>query len=62
MWWGYVESMLKRAERLDDEEFRAFLRRYQLECLLLGKSRATRRLDERQKDRWRHGQNQGAPR
>jgi hypothetical protein len=54
MWWGYVESMLRRAERLDDDEFRTFLRRYQLECLLLGKNRATKRLDERQKDRWRH--------
>lgn len=61
MWWGYVESMLKREQRFGDAEFRKFLRRYQLECLLLGKRRATKRLDERQKDRWRQHRDASHP-
>jgi hypothetical protein len=52
MWWGYVDSLLKRKDRFGDEEFRKFLRRYQLECLLLGKKRATDRVNERQKPSW----------
>jgi len=53
MWWGYVESMLARKERFGDAEFRRFLRRYQLACMVIGKNRATRWLDERQRGRWR---------
>jgi len=55
MMWGYLESMIKRKPRLEDPEFRAFLRRYQRDCLLLGKNRATARLDARQERRWRLG-------
>lgn len=55
MWWGYVRSMLGRSPRYDDAEFRAFLRRYQWDCLLMGKGRATTRLNERQRDRWSPG-------
>ncbi len=51
MWWGYVSAWLRRAPRYDDPEFRAFLRRYQWDCLVRGKSAATRRLDERQAGR-----------
>ncbi|MFN0241288.1 MAG: glycosyltransferase [Planctomycetota bacterium] len=47
MWLGYVTSMLKRAPRLDEPEFRAFVRRYQREALLLGKRRATQRIERR---------------
>lgn len=47
MWWGYVRSMLDRQERYPDLEFRRFLRSYQWACLVLGKARATRRLDEK---------------
>ncbi len=52
MWWGFVESMLKREKRFDDAEFRKFLRRYQWDCLLWGKARATQRLNDRQRSRW----------
>jgi hypothetical protein len=52
MWWGYMESLLKHKQRFDDREFRTFLRRYQLQCLLLGKRRATARVNERQRVRW----------
>ncbi len=48
MWWGYVKAMLQRRPRYDDLEFRRFLRRYQWQCLLKGKRRATQELDERQ--------------
>lgn len=53
MLWGYLESAAQRKPRYGDAEFRRFLRRYQWECLLLGKKRATERLDERQADAWR---------
>lgn len=47
MGWGYVRSAITRKQRLDDPEFRRFLRRYQWACLRHGKADATRRLDER---------------
>ena len=41
MWWGYIASALAGKRRYDDRRFRAFLRRYQWQCLLRGKGRAT---------------------
>ena len=62
MLWGYVRSMAQRKERYTDEEFRAFLRRYQMQCLLTGKERATRRLNQRQASAWAGGKRtQSAP-
>jgi len=52
MLWGYVRSMAQRKERYTDEAFRSFLRRYQMQCLLTGKERATRRLNQRQAVQW----------
>ena len=49
---GYLESMAKRKGRYGDEDFRKFLRRYQLECLVMGKKKATERLDARQAAVW----------
>jgi glycosyltransferase involved in cell wall biosynthesis len=49
---GYFGSMLRRAPRYGDAEFRRFLRRYQLACLLRGKARATAELNARQAARW----------
>lgn len=46
-WWGFVKSRLKGEPRYDDLEFRRFLRRYQRDCLLKGKARATRDTEER---------------
>jgi poly-beta-1,6-N-acetyl-D-glucosamine synthase len=54
MLWGYLRSMAERKQRYGDEEFRRFLRRYQWQCLLRGKGRATRRLNQRQAPKW-HG-------
>lgn len=48
MWWGFLKAMLAQRPRYDDPEFRQFLRRYQWECLLRGKRRATEELDRRQ--------------
>jgi glycosyltransferase involved in cell wall biosynthesis len=45
MWLGYVSSALRRRPRYPDLEFRAFLRRFQRDALLLGKRRALARLE-----------------
>lgn len=52
MLWGYFRSMAKRMPRYEDREFRAFLRRYQWNCLLRGKQRATNYLNRRQARVW----------
>jgi len=52
MWWGYVRSMLQRKPRYNDHLFRKALRRYQWECLLLGKARATKLANVRGIARW----------
>lgn len=53
MLWGYARSLARGSPRYGDEEFRRFLRRYQWDCLLRGKARATARLDARQAAVWR---------
>jgi biofilm PGA synthesis N-glycosyltransferase PgaC len=53
MWWGYVSSLVRRAQRYEDPTFRRFLRSYQWDCLIRGKGAATRRLDEGRAVRWR---------
>ena len=52
MWWGYVQSLLSRRERLEDPEFRRFLHRYQWACLLQGKKKATERFNEQGASCW----------
>jgi glycosyltransferase involved in cell wall biosynthesis len=52
MLWGYVRSAAQRKERYGDASFRKFLRRYQWQCLLRGKSRATRALNDQQAAEW----------
>jgi glycosyltransferase involved in cell wall biosynthesis len=44
MWWGYARSAWKNSPRYPDAQFRRFLRRFQWDCILLGKTRATERL------------------
>jgi glycosyltransferase involved in cell wall biosynthesis len=48
MWLGYMGGMLARRPRYADAAFRAFLRRYQRESLILGKRRAIARVEHRQ--------------
>jgi glycosyltransferase involved in cell wall biosynthesis len=52
MLWGYFRSLARRQPRYEDEEFRRFLRRYQWDCLIYGKQRATDRLNSRQARVW----------
>ena len=52
--WGYVRSALQRKPRYGDAAFRTFLRRYQWDCLLRGKAKATADLNRRQVAVW-HG-------
>lgn len=52
MLWGYLRSMLRRAPRYGDRDFRRFLRRYQWACLLMGRAAATARLNRRQERVW----------
>ncbi|NCB44082.1 MAG: glycosyltransferase family 2 protein [Clostridia bacterium] len=53
MWLGYIKSMLTRKKRLEDMDFRDFLRRYQLASLLHGKSKATLKLNEQCAALWK---------
>ena len=52
MFWGYLKSWIAGKPRMDDLEFRAFLRKYQWACLFKGKARATKLLNERQEQYW----------
>lgn len=52
MLWGYFRSAVGGQPRYDDAEFRRFLRRYQRDCLLRGKRRATEALNRRQQAHW----------
>ena len=54
MLWGYVRSAICAAKPAHgDAEYRRFLRRYQWDCLLRGKARATERLNRRQSMVWK---------
>jgi glycosyltransferase involved in cell wall biosynthesis len=55
MVWGYFSSAARGVRRYEDPEFRRFLRRYQRDCLLLGKREATRRANAAQARVWRPG-------
>jgi biofilm PGA synthesis N-glycosyltransferase PgaC len=52
---GYFRSMIRRAPRYGDAEFRRFLRSYQWACLWKGKARAVAELDARQAKVWSPG-------
>ncbi len=45
--WGYLRARFEHAPRMGDPQYLAFLRRYELESLLLGKRRTTARYDAR---------------
>jgi biofilm PGA synthesis N-glycosyltransferase PgaC len=53
MVWGYVQNMAKRHSRYGDAEFRRFLQRYQWDCLVKGKAKATQRINAQQTEIWR---------
>ncbi len=49
---GYLGAMLRRVERLDDVELRAFIRRYQIRALMVGKARAVAEIEEDRAALW----------
>jgi len=53
MWWGYVKSMLNRSPRFEDKALVKFIRQYQWNCLIKGKSKATAELNEQQAPVWK---------
>jgi biofilm PGA synthesis N-glycosyltransferase PgaC len=42
MLWGYLKSAFTRLPRYEDPDFRKFLRKYQIACLVKGKHAATK--------------------
>ncbi|WP_044615789.1 glycosyltransferase [Gynuella sunshinyii] len=53
MWWGYVKSMLQKQPRFADKELVQFIREYQTQCLLKGKTAATEALNRQQEVVWK---------
>jgi poly-beta-1,6-N-acetyl-D-glucosamine synthase len=49
---GYVGAAMRRLPHYGDKQFRSELRRFQRESLVLGKSRAIRRWEDRTASRW----------
>ncbi len=49
---GYLQSMWLQKPQYKDLEFRQFLRQYQWNCLLKGKIKATRELNQAQAEKW----------
>ncbi len=52
MLYGYLKAMFTRQARYSDLAFRRFLRTYQWQCLIKGKAKATRSLNEKQAEQW----------
>tara|TARA_R100000306_G_scaffold1430_4_gene3728 strand:- start:626 stop:1555 length:930 start_codon:yes stop_codon:yes gene_type:complete len=52
MWWGYVKSMLQGKPRFDDKELVRFINKYQWQCLLKGKTKATEEINAQQAKVW----------
>ncbi len=52
MLWGYIHSFFTRVKRLDDPEMVKLMRRYQWQCLIYGKSKATEKLNATQESIW----------
>jgi glycosyltransferase involved in cell wall biosynthesis len=51
-WWGYVQAWAKGLPQHDDADLRTLIRRYQSRALVVGKSRATKEVVERQTPVW----------
>ncbi|MDZ4773593.1 MAG: glycosyltransferase [Planctomycetota bacterium] len=56
IWTGWMRACLRNEPRYGDGEFRSFLQRYQRSGLLLGKRRATEKLDAERGAVWKGGQ------
>jgi glycosyltransferase involved in cell wall biosynthesis len=56
---GYLKSWLAGECRYEDPQFRKFLRRYQWNCLMRGKTQATQQLNEYQVRQWNPPKSEG---
>jgi glycosyltransferase involved in cell wall biosynthesis len=52
MFWGYLKSLISRDKRFDDHQLVKFIRAYQWSCLIKGKSKATKQLNQKQEQVW----------
>jgi len=52
MFWGYLKSFIQGQARFDDADLVAFIRAYQNQCLLKGKSTATKAVNSKQEHIW----------
>ncbi len=52
MLWGYVKSLIQRQPRFSDVSLVNFIKQYQRQCLIRGKSEATEKLNARQEAVW----------
>lgn len=52
MLWGYVKSLIQRQPRFGDVSLVNFIKQYQRQCLIRGKSEATEKLNARQESVW----------
>ncbi|MFV8782797.1 glycosyltransferase family A protein [Microbulbifer sp. SA54] len=52
MFWGYVRSYWKAENRLNDVELIKFIRKFQWQCLVLGKRKATEKLESETVGKW----------
>jgi len=53
MLWGYIRSAKKGLPQLKDQELSRFIRKYQWQCLLMGKTKATASLNEEREKYWK---------
>jgi len=53
MLWGFAKSAIYRVERLDDPEMIRLMNRYQWQCLLKGKKKATANLNKERAAYWK---------
>jgi len=49
---GFIASFITKKPRLEDKNFRDFLRKYQFNCLIMGKKKATAMLNKQQLNFW----------
>lgn len=55
MLYGYFNAWLRSKPQLDDETLRSFIRSYQRQALLIGKSRAIAKIEAQQEGEWKPG-------
>ena len=52
MLWGFLSSAIQRLDRLEDPAMRRLMNRYQWQCLLKGKRKATEQFNQKRAEYW----------